>query len=247
MIETKSYKLYSKLPVYCRRIKQANEIIKGILQCVENPFVAFSCGKDSSVLAHLVLNHNPTIPLRFLSSGETRLVHDVDKVLEYFRDKGTIIQELNIDRVFSEEWKNATWTEQRKAGNKDMEMLNTSEYDCIFMGLRSQESRPRSISLARHQDKGLPQYCYMYLTKKRENMIRCCPLANWKTEDIGAYIIKNGLPWLDWYDFRGFEGRTTARLTGDAVRQNTLLWLKYYKPDQYQILLQRFPEFTLYV
>ena len=235
------------MPVYRRRIEQATDIIKSIMSQITNPYVAFSCGKDSSVLAHMVLQYAPSTPLRFLSSGETRLVHDVDTVINYFKSMGATIEEINIDRVFSEEWKNATWTEQRKAGNKDMEILNEGDYDCLFMGLRAQESRPRKMSLAMHQDKDLPRFCHRYLAGSRKNMIRCCPLANWTTEDVGTYIITNSLPWLDWYDHQGFEGRTTARLTGDAVRQNVLLWLKYYKPDQFQILVERFPEFTLYV
>lgn len=54
-------------------------------------------------------------------------------------------------------------------------------------------------------------------------------------------------PNLDWYEYTGFEGRTTARLTGDAVRQNALFWLKKNKPDHFMILAQRFPEFRLFV
>lgn len=247
MIDSEAYRLHAKLPAYQRRVEQANTIIKDILKIVKNPYVAFSCGKDSSVLAHLVLQHKPCIALRFLSSGETRLVHNVDDVLNHYRELGAEIQEINIDRVFSDEWKDATWTEQRKAGNKDMELLNDRKFDCIFMGLRIQESRARAISLKQCQTEGLPRYSYKYKQGKRENMIRCCPLANWTTEDIGAYITEHNLPYLDWYDFKGFEGRTTARLTGDAVRQNTLFWLKKNKPDNFALLAQRFPEFRLYV
>jgi len=247
MIDQDKYRLHAKLPVYRRHVAQAKEIINDVLQYVENPYIAFSCGKDSSVLAHLVLQYVPSAPLRFLSSGETRLVHNVDDVLGYFRNLGAEIQEINIDRVFSEEWKNATWDEQRKAGRRDMELLNDSSFDCIFMGLRAEESRTRQISLAKNQTEGLPRFCHRYKTGKRKDMIRCCPLANWTTEDVGAYIVEYGLPYLDWYDHQGFEGRTTARLTGDAVRQYTLTWLKKHKPDSWNRLSQRFPEFRFYV
>lgn len=242
-----AYRLHAKLSNYKRLVDQAETIIKDILKNVSKPYISFSCGKDSSALAHMVLQRAPAAPLRFLSSGETRLIHDVDTILDYFKRSGAAIEEINIDRVFTEEWKDASWTEQRKAGNKDLEVLNAGDYDCLFMGLRIQESRIRAMSLAMHQDKDLPRFCHKYLTGSRQDMIRCCPLANWGTEDVGAYIVTNKLPWLSWYDYKGFEGRTTARLTGDAVRQNVLLWIKYYKPDQYQILAERFPEFRLYV
>ncbi|MCL6479876.1 MAG: phosphoadenosine phosphosulfate reductase family protein [Peptococcaceae bacterium] len=247
MIDTESYRLHAKLPAYHRRVEQAKEIISGVLRHVKNPYIAFSCGKDSSVLAHLVLQQVPNAPLRFLSSGETRLVHNVDHVLDYFRTDGAIIQEINIDRVFSEEWKNATWDEQRKAGRHDLELLNDRSFDCIFMGLRAEESRQRKISLYQSQTEGLPYFCYRYVAGERRNMVRCCPLGRWTTMDVGAYIVEHGLPYLDWYDHQGFEGRTTARLTGDAVRQYALTWLKKNKPDSWNKLSQRFPEFRFYV
>lgn len=247
MIDVEVYRLHSKLPIYRRRVGEAKEIIQGVMQYAKNPYVAFSCGKDSTVLAHLILQFAPSAPLRFLSSGETRLVHNVDDILGFFRVAGADVQEINIDRVFSDQWKAATWDEQRKAGRHDMEFLNDCVYDGIFMGLRIEESRQRKISLAKNQTGDLPRFCYRYKTGNRQGMIRCCPLASWTTKDIGAYIIEHGLPYLDWYDHQGFEGRTTARLTGDAVRQYTLTWLKKHKPDSWNILSKRFPEFRFYV
>lgn len=247
MIEQEPYRLHAKLPIYERRKAEAQRIIRGALEHMQRPYIAFSCGKDSSVLAHMVLQIDRSIPLRFLSSGETRLVHNVDEVLSFFRDLGAEIQEINIDRVFTDEWINATWTEQRKAGRHDLELLNDRSFDGMFMGLRAEESRARKISLYQNQTIGLPPFCYRYISGKRESMFRCCPLARWTTKDVGAYIVEHGLPYLDWYDYQGFEGRTTARLTGDAVRQNALFWLKKTKPENFMVLAQRFPEFRLYV
>ena len=207
--------VHSRSRQYANRLSQSREIITQALQFMEQPYIAFSCGKDSTVLAQLVLEIDSTIPLRFMSSGETRLVHNVDTILDYFRERGASIQEINIDRVFSEEWKDATWDEQRKAGRGDLEKLNIGSWDGIFMGLRTQESRIRQISLAKQQTPGLPMFCFRYKTGKRKDMIRCCPIARWETIDVGAYLIANDLPWLEWYDYQGFEGRTTARLTGD--------------------------------
>lgn len=247
MIDPEKYRLRAKLPVYRRRIDDALGIIEGILPHTKKPYVAFSCGKDSSVMAHLVMQVDKSVQFRFLSSGETRLVHNVDSVLGFYRNLGADIQEVNVDRVFSEEWKDATWTEQRKAGNKDFDVLIDGTVDGVFMGLRIEESRPRKMSLFSHQSPDLPPFCYRYKQGKMVGMIRCCPLALWTTEDIGAYIIQHGLPYLDWYDYSGFEGRTTARITGDAVRQNMLFWLKKNKPESFAILAQRFPEFGMYV
>lgn len=237
--------LWSRHPTHWRRLDKAANIIKDSLKFCSRPYVAFSTGKDSTVLADFVIGINPTVPLRFLSSGETRLIHDVDKIIRHFEDRGADVQEINIDRVFSDEWKGATWEEQRKAGRKDMELLNEG-YDAVFMGLRAEESRKRKISLMSLRTEGMPPYCYRY-KNIRGGMLRICPLAEWKTEDVAAYIHQNQLTTLDWYGEYGIESRTTARLTGDAVRENVLVWLKRSDPGAYAVLVKRFPEFRLFI
>ncbi len=242
------YTLHSKSRRYLKRLDEAKTIIENILPLLQYPYIAFSCGKDSSTLAHLVLQKR-NMPLRFLSSGETRIVHNVDDVINWFKARGATIEEILIDRVFSEEWKDATWTEQRKAGRHDMEILNRGDWDGIFMGLRIEESPKRQLSLARHQTEGLPPFCYQYkeTNKKRGNAIRCCPLARWTTDDIGAYIITNNIPFLRQYHNHGMGARTTARLTGDAVRQYALSDVKRDNPEGWRKLVKRFPEFGYFV
>ena len=240
------YELRGRTVFHRRLLQESKDIIAAALCLMRRPYVAFSCGKDSSTLAHLVLQFDKTVPLRFLSSGETRLVHNADEVIDYFKSFGADIQEINIDRVFSEEWKNATWDEQRKAGRGDLHRLNEGGWDGVFMGLRGEESKRRRYSLWQHQTKGFPPFTFSY--KRQENFIRCCPLARWRTEDVGAYLLANGIPFLEWYEHAGsFDARTTARITGDAVRQGMLVWLKKNKPDSWNKLLERFPEFGLYV
>ena len=242
------YTIHSRSSRYLKRVAETKELIKEALKFMENPYVAFSCGKDSSVLAHLVLQQRD-MPLRFLSSGETRIVHNIDDIIGWFKDRGATVEEILVDRVFSEEWKNATWTEQRKAGRHDMELLNVGNWDGIFMGLRIEESPNRKRSLLMLQTEGLPPFCYRYkeTNKKRGNIIRCCPLARWTTDDIGAYLVTNNIPFLRQYHNHGMESRTTARLTGDAVRQYVLSDIKRDNPEGWRKLVKRFPEFSYFV
>lgn len=245
--EKEMYLLHAKSQRFRERLNEAREIIGRVMSTIKTPFVAFSCGKDSSVLADLVMEYSPSAILRFLSSGETRLVHNVDDVLDWFKTRGATIDEILIDRVFSDEWKDATWTEQRKAGRRDMELLNKGAWDGIFMGLRIEESRPRKMSLIIHQDDDLPRYCHKYKGGQRKDMIRVCPLANWLKEDIGAYLLMHNIPYLKHYENHGFEARTTARLTGDAVRQYVLSDIKRDNPQNWIKLTKRFPEFRAFV
>lgn len=236
--------IWAKMEQYQRKKSATSEIIGEMLKAAQKPYIAFSCGKDSSVLADLILRQNPKIKMRFISSGETRLIHNIDDVIEYFKQKYEAdIEEINIDRIFGKGWECATFDEQRKAGRRDIQSIDNSGYDAVFMGLRKQESRGRAITLRMCKTEGLPPGTYKY--KERE-YYRFCPIMDWRTEDIAAYIAENSLPVLDWYNKYGFEARTTARLTGDAVRQNAIFYLKLYRPESYAILTERFPELKIY-
>lgn len=244
MIDNKTCLVYSKLTTYKVKKQRTIDNIAEMLAVSKLPYIAFSCGKDSSVLADMVLELNPTIPLRFISSGETRILHNVDDVISYFREKyGANIEEIVFDRVFSEEWKDASFDEQRKAGRRDIQNIDNTKYDGVFMGLRSQESRGRQISLACCRTEGLPINMYKYANRE---FYRMCPLKEWKTEDVGAYIVENQIPTLNWYKVNGFDARTTARLTGDSIRQNTLSYIKMQNPVGFRRLVERFPELNIY-
>lgn len=244
MLDKKTCALWATMDQYKRRLGKTRAAIAEMLRIVRRPYITFSCGKDSSALADMILRQNPKIPLRFLSSGETRIIHNVDDVMTYFRETyDADIEEIRIDRVFSPEWRNASFDEQRHAGRRDLQRLDNSAYDGVFMGLRAEESRHRQISLIMHQGRDLPRGLYKYADR---DFYRACPLRDWKTEDVGAYITTHRIPVLKWYEHSGFEARTTARLTGDAVRQNTLFWLKLNNPAGYARLMQRFPELRAY-
>lgn len=236
-----AYLAHARRPAHRIVRDEAERCISWALSVSERPYVAFSCGKDSSVLAHLVLAVAPGVPLRFLSSGETRLMHDVDGVLGWFRARGARVEETNVDRVFAPGWEGATWDEQRKAGRGDLARLNEG-HDAVFMGLRIAESPARERSLRMHRDREAPGFCYRYRSGPRVGMLRACPLSRWSVEDVGAYLAEHSIPVLHWYHAHGLDGRTTARLTGDAARTYALSYMARSNPDGVHALTDRFPE-----
>lgn len=222
---------------YRERVAEARVLIRDALTISRSPYVSFSCGKDSTSMADLVLGIAPDVPLVFLSSGETRLLHNVDDVLTYFRNRGATINEINIDRVFSDAWRESTWHESRKAGVGDLQRM-AEGHDCSFIGLRAEESKRRRFSLYYHRTDGLPRFLY----RMADGRLRACPMARWRTADIHAHIVTRDLPLLDAYREEGIKTRTTARLTGTAVRMGALARLREHHRDRYNALIARWPE-----
>lgn len=237
-IDVKCAKLHAKLPIYQRHLAQARNILIEIMPLLSRPYLSFSCGKDSSVVAHLLLSMDIHIHYRFLSSGETRLLHNIDTIIDWFRGRGAEIEEICIDRVFSPEWQHAGWAEQKAAGKNDMNRAFAGEWDGVLMGLRSEESRNRERSLRYHVTPSLPKHCYRYASGR----IRVCPIGSWSTSDVAAYLTEHNIPVLDAYRDEGIDARTTARLTGNAVRQGAVGALHRRDPAAYQKLIKRFPE-----
>lgn len=242
-IERVGYLSHARSAVFGRRLERARTTIREMLARCHCPYVAFSAGKDSSVLLWLVLEQRPDAAGRILTSGETRLLHaNLDDVLGWWRLRfpALDLMEINVDRVFAEGWEEATWHAQRKAGRGDIvRLLPTSGlFDGVFMGLRDEESNARRIANKRGRIR-------RYANTRRDNtaaLWACCPLSDWTTDDVGALICLHDVPLLSAYQAEGLEARTTMRLTGDAVRQNALVALRQRDPGRYNQLIARFPE-----
>lgn len=239
------YLAYARLPVFQCRLEEARSVIRSALLRMQNPYVAYSAGKDSGCLLYLVLEQSPTVSARILTSGESRLLHgNLDQVLAWWRERfpSLDLQEINIDRIFSEEWKDADWTTQRKAGRGDIVKFlpATGQFDGVFLGLRDEESNKRRIA----NKKGLIRQYSVQRKDGIAGMWCCCPLAQWTVQDVGAFVCLHDLPLLAAYEAEGLDARTTMRLTGDAARQNAVVMLRQRDPGRFNALLQRFPELS---
>lgn len=233
---------YTLLPVYQRRVERAREIIRqGLSRCT--PYVAFSTGKDSSAMLWLALQERADLSARLLSSGETRHLHtNLDAILLWWREHWPRLdlQEINIDRVWSDEWQDATWTEQRKAGRGDIIRLlpDPERFDGVLLGLRDEESNARKMANRR----GVIR---RYSANRKDGLASqwvICPLAAWTEQDVAACITTYDIPLPEAYEAEGMSTRTTMRLTGDAVRQNAFIHLRMRDKARYNELLSRFPE-----
>ena len=212
-----------------------------MLSNCNNPYLALSFGKDSLVMLDIVIEFSPDIPCLFLKSEESYLMYDYEKVISSYPYINLTIIETN--RLSENEH---DWNKSRKAGNKDFYLPDFFGYDGVFMGLRIEESRARKITLIRKENNQVGKRIMKYKQGHRKGMLRCCPVSDWSSFEIMMYLKEKNLAYLDVYN-EGDHIRTTARITGDAARSNTLFWIKRNKPENWNKIRKILPELAGYI
>ncbi len=222
--------------------------------------VAYSGGKDSTVLLHILIEagwagpmvmyfysdiENPpeNVEMAKQQAKEHNLeLHILDckdsSSVEAFRQAG----HLFIYPATKDEKRiiNIVDTAFRKQVDKftsDMGLAGT------FLGLRKAESYRRAMSLSKTGP--------VYKAKSRQTAT-CCPLYNWSGDDIWAYIVENNLPYLACYETPGYDRR---RLRNEinllcGKKSMSLGLLEQYKatyPELYKKLKLEFPEIDTWI
>lgn len=187
------------------------------------PYVAFSCGKDSAVAAHLARLVWPGAPLRLLCWDETALLGDFADVCSAWVERGARVEAITLHRRALDEKIHNRW------------QALTQGADGFVAGLRADESRGRRMSLATHG----PLY------QAASGLWRVCPVAWFTTVDIAAYILEHDLPILDSYTHDGIMSRTSARVPREEVRDLAIGSLRRRDPAAFNALCAIYPELAL--
>ncbi len=229
-MDERSALLYAKLHSYTRLVNRTHGFIRWALARVKTPYVACSFGKDSAVMLHMVLEHAPDIKVIFNKwKHESDLIHNYNEIIKWWTDNYAINLQIiefsrtNIDMLLKSRFKH---------------VRDYDAYDSYFLGLRSDESKARKISLKYHGN--------FYINK--EEKTRICPLHDWTTKDIATYTLVNKIKSLWDYEKYGFEARTTARIPTDSeyARQMWISQFKREKPSEFNALCKIFPELKFY-
>lgn len=220
------YRLHARLPVHKRRVERATQIVREALELCEAPYIAFSCGKDSAAMMHIVRQVRQDIPARILLwEGESDHIGDFHRVIADWRAMGQQIDVLTLSR------------ESLKAGAGRWGALEaTAPCDSVFVGIRRDESRTRRLSICHRGE----------IYRRVDGIVRVAPVAGLSTEDVAAIIGANRLPCLSIYHEHGFDERTTTRVPRGEVREEFLYNLRERDPGAWSKIIQRFPELARY-
>lgn len=179
----KTFVAYSLSSSFCEKVSQAKRVIKEALQVSKKPYVAFSGGKDSLCVLHLVLEQNPCIMVFHWDYGRYMPCFLEEEIKEMAGKMGV----RNFWVETSDKYKTAdkpVWYEEF-FGRVTKRLLQEG-YDVVFVGLRKEESLKRK----RRIKKNLSLTCIKEIW----------PIADWSWMDVWTYIVSRKLPYLSHYD-----------------------------------------------
>lgn len=236
--------LHATLPVYRRRVAQAEARVDAWLQLASNPYIAVSSGKDSTVILDLVRRLRPQTPAVYFDADcsypETLAWLDATPgVIRYAADE-PLLDTLarhgldggdELDRATME---STVWGPIRR-------LLAEYGFDGVCYGLRAEESRGRRMNA--YTRGAVFQY-------KRDGVWACQPIWDWSYSDVWSYIVTNNLLYCGVYDRMWQMPPDDQRLSywaGETKRRHgRYVWLRRNYPELYRRLVERIPEAAAY-
>ena len=222
---------------------QAMGIIAEALGQVSRPYIAFSGGKDSLVVAHLVSQKDNAIPMVYCDDELLYPEHVtyMNDAKARFGGRLRIVQGGGLHRGWFRPWKSDTdwwrnphpsmealrWVSERNVSPG--ELATRLGYDGVFLGLRRAESRRRSGILA--ASTGIAHLNRVWYIN---------PIIDWSDNNVWEYIKEHGLNYCPVYD-RLFEigvSRHLSRLGPLPLSQGEHLWKGW--PELYLALVRRY-------
>lgn len=177
-------------------------LAKKILSQSQKPYIAFSGGKDSTVLLSIVRAIDSSVVA--LMNHEEWLYPETTEFIETIPNLVKIISPLYHSQFFTSWGKgkpntlpsNSIWFDPGRSP-KAYHFIGVQgwarkeNYDCAFIGLRKEEAKYREIHLSKHG-----KFFYCNADKINEANI----LADWSVEDIWTYLLANKVPYNRVYD-----------------------------------------------
>lgn len=236
-IQKAKYLLHAKTPGFLRRLAEARACVGHALSIADRPYCSHGMGKDSACVTALVLEQRPVCAVRMLTRDQTREIHpDMDSVVSRWLTRWPLMDfaEINADRL------GAYGTNE---GNMRRVLRESGDFRDVFLGLRKKESGNRAFTLHYHREH--PQFAIHRWAEGdaygRGGTLRICPIANWSTDDVAAFIVSNKIPVLSLYYEKGFEARTSPALNSTAVALGETAEMRHRNPAEWNELLKREP------
>jgi len=210
-IEKAAFQMHAELDDYKDRIEASQGLIAEALDRANKPYIAYSGGKDSLVMLHMVLRVCPEVLVEHFYFGKYYFPMGLET--EILGIAGTIgAKNIRVDTsskydLAGRTSKNIYFPEMFGRVQPD---LISKGYDLAFIGLRREESGKRKRKASEP-------------FRWNGKMLECYPLMNLTARDVWTYIVSNDLPYCSHYDRYG------ALLGIENTRMSTLFDPEFYK------------------
>lgn len=256
--ELEKYVLIAKTNRFKKLVEETHKEIDKALEISKSFYLSYSSGKDSTVLLDLLSRHHWSQQALHMIASK---YEDPEENI-ILSKKAEQNYNITINRVDCygeyDAWKEVghffikpdAREEKRCANKANNDFKKVAEMFSVenglpnrFMGVTKAESRAREINIAvRGKTYQLTNGTYA-----------SNPLANWKNEDIWAYIAINNLDYLSVYDKQLFKKRELIRneLTvlyqNESLAREILVMYRYAYPLLFKQLIAEFPEARAFV
>jgi len=180
---------WAETEAYAQRLSEAKDVIKEALGRFEKSYIAFSGGKDSTALMHLVLSFDRNITVLHWDYGPYYLPRNLEReILEIAKACGAKNIRVETSEKYLKLGRKAINVLGSEFLGKLVPQLKQEGYDLAFLGLRAEEAVKR-----RERTKG-------FYEKDKSGIVNVFPLRNWSWKEVWAYLVSNGVPYLSYYD-----------------------------------------------
>lgn len=232
--------LQAQHPNHHRLVKQAEEMVAAHLDD-NNGHIAWSGGKDSTVLAHLANRVRPGTPIVTYVAGTEypEVLPYCNRLAEEYGWVWDQIQTADVLDVLREIGRRPTSsdTEYWDAMIAGPAAVAHEKYGAgLLWGLRMAESRSRRVQLA--ASKGVYH--------RSDGVVTCAPLWRWDDLDIWGYLFANNVPVCPTYERMAEIGiperdRRVGRMIGRRMSRSWVDGLRRGWPTEWSRLTNELP------
>ena len=236
-----------------RREEEALDLISGFLREHPRSYVAFSGGKDSSVMLHLISRVNKNVAV--LTDFNDLMWSDAEEHCHKVVDHCGMTNYIPVrtpDSMQKELQKHLRGEEAIfNIFDGLIQWVADNKPQGLFMGIRAEENKKTRGSVIKHQ--GLVhQYAYNDYTATNHLAYKwvCRPMGYWQGPQVFAYIIKYGIPYHKVYSYNisklpheiRFNVAIDAKIAARSFCQDQWQTLRAVDPAFATRLLQSIPE-----
>lgn len=224
------------LPAFQNQLSGAKKYIREALKQSNRPYLAFSGGKDSTVVHGLVAEAGSQMP-RVWSDDEWWLPETTD-YMERVKARGHKVKQIQTKTKHAD-----FFISHRNNGVHFEQWVAEQGYDAVFLGLRAEESAKRRMALKKYG----PLYC------TKDGLLHVNPIAWWKVEDVWTYIHSRRIDYNKAYDKLeslglGLSEQRIGPLAVDRVLgYGQLHTLQRGWPDLFAKFVAKYPEARRYL